>query len=130
MADLGLLDIVALAKAGYKKKDIDAILTGEQDNPATPEVVKVPEIKAMEDGKEPDPEPKKDDPVPDGNGIETPAPDEKDYKTLYEELQKSSADMQAQIKDLQSQINSKDLSGSAGKDTTMDDLMSSFKNFS
>ena len=130
MADLGLMDIVALAKAGYKKKDIDLILTGAQDEPATPEVKKVPDVKVPEDGKTPDPEPATHDPVSDGKDDNASTPDDKDYKTLYEELQKSSADMQAQIKDLQSQINSKDLSGSAGKDTTMDDLMSSFKNFS
>ena len=45
-------------------------------------------------------------------------------------MQKSTEDMQKQIKDLQSRINSKDSSNSSGSDTTMADLMTSFKNFS
>ena len=148
MADLGLMDIVALAKAGYKKKDIDAILQDKGNNSPAPAPKSDPEPKEPTSDPEPkeptsDPEPKEpikegnepqkvpaNDPIPGGNGNNKPAPDGKDYKKLYEELQKSSADMQTQIKELQSRINSKDYSNSSGKDTTMDDLMASFKNFS
>ena len=130
MADLGLFDIVALAKAGYKKKDIDAILAGVGDDTPKPADTSDPEPKEPTDGKEPQKVPDID-PIPDGKGDDAPAPDDdKDYKKMYEELQKSSADMQEQIKDLQSRINSKDYSGSSGNDTTMADLMTSFKNFS
>lgn len=130
MADLGLFDIVALAKAGYKKKDIDNIIAGAGDNPPKPDDNNVPDNKVPDNGTEPPKEPDNNNPDQ-GDGDNKPEPeDNKDYKTLYEELQKSSADMQSQIKELQSKINSKDNSGSAGKDTTMDDLMSSFKNFS
>ena len=129
MADLGLFDIVALAKAGYKKKDIDAILAGVGDNTPEPEGASDPETKEPSEGKEPSKEPATD-PVPDGKGDDTPMPDETDYKKLYEDLQKSSADMQDQIKELQSRINSTDYSGSTGNDTTMADLMTSFRNFS
>ena len=130
MADLGLMDIVALAKAGYKKKDIDAILQDKGNTTSAPADTSDPEP------KEPDKEGNEQQKVPatdpntEGKGTDEPAPDDKDYKTLYEELQKSSADMQSQIKELQSRINSKDNSNSSGKDTTMDDLMSSFRNFS
>ena len=43
MADLGLFDIVALAKAGYKKKDIDAILAGVGENTPEPAGASDPE---------------------------------------------------------------------------------------
>ena len=129
MADLGLFDIVALAKAGYKKKDIDMIIAGDDNNQSKPADNNAPENKVPDNGPEPSKEPEPNNPD-DGDDDNTPEPDDKDYKKLYEELQKSSADMQSQIKELQSKINSKDNSGSAGKDTTMDDLMSSFKNFS
>lgn len=130
MADLGLMDILALAKAGYKKKDIDNIIAGAGQNPPKPDDNNAPDNKVPDNGNEPPKEPDNNNPDPKGDDDNTPEPDDKDYKTLYEELQKSSADMQSQIKELQSKINSKDNSGSAGKDTTMDDLMSSFKNFS
>lgn len=129
MSDLGLFDIVALAKAGYKKKDIDMIIAGDGDKNLPPTDNNAPDNKVPDNGNEPPKEPD-NDPDPKGDDDNTPEPDDKDYKTLYEELQKSSADMQSQIKELQSKINSKDNSGSAGKDTTMDDLMASFKNFS
>lgn len=131
MADLGLFDIVALAKAGYKKKDIDMIIAGDGKNTPKPEDNNVPDNnKVPDNGPEPPKEPD-NDPDPKGDDDNTPEPeDNKDYKKLYEELQKSSADMQSQIKELQSKINSKDNSNSSGKDTTMADLMTSFKNFS
>lgn len=130
MADLGLFDIVALAKAGYKKKDIDMIIAGDGDNTPKPDDKNVPDNKVPDNGNEPPKEPD-NNPNPDGKGDDTPESDDnKDYKALYEELQKSSADMQSQIKELQSKINSKDNSRSEGKDTTMADLMTSFKNFS
>ena len=130
MADLGLMDIVALAKAGYKKKDIDAILQDKGNNSPAPADTSDPEPKEPNtDGNEPQKVPATD-PISDGKGDDTPAPDDKDYKSLYEELQKSSEDMQAQIKELQTRVNSTDNSNSSGKDTTMDDLMSSFRNFS
>lgn len=129
MADLGLFDIVALAKAGYKKKDIDMIIAGDDDKTPKPDDNNVPDNKVPDNGPEPSKEPEPNNPD-DGDGDKTPEPDDKDYKKLYEELQKSSADMQSQIKELQSKINSKDNSNSSGKDTTMADLMTSFKNFS
>ena len=130
MADLGLMDIVALAKAGYKKKDIDAILQDKGDTTPAPADSSDPEPKEPNaEGNEPSKVPATD-PNSEGNGTDEPAPDDKDYKSLYEELQKSSADMQSQIKELQSRINSKDYSNSSGRDTSMEDLMSSFRNFS
>lgn len=131
MPDLGLFDILVLAKAGYEKKDIDAILAGAGDNTPEPNGASDPEGKEPTEGKETAKVPAKDPEPSDGKGDNTPAPDEdKDYKKLYEDMQKSNEDMQKQIKDLQSRINSKDSSNSSGRDTTMDDFMSSFRNFS
>lgn len=131
MADLGLFDIVALAKAGYKKKDIDAILAGVGDDTPKPAGASDPESKDPIEGKEPQKDPALDPTPSDGKGEDAPAPDDdKDYKKMYEDLQKSSEDMQKQIKELQTRINSKDSSNSSGSDTTMADLMTSFKNFS
>ena len=132
MADLGLLDIITLAKAGYKKKDIDAILAGVGDDTPKPAGASDPEPKEPDkEGKEPPKVPASDPEPSEGKGDDTPAPDDdKDYKKMYEDLQKSSEDMQKQIKELQTRINSKDSSNSLGNDTTMADLMSSFKNFS
>ena len=130
MADLGLMDIVALAKAGYKKKDIDAILASKGDD--TPAQQETPDIesKDLTEGNKPTNDPAPDPDTSEGNGDEKPAPDDTDYKKLYEDLQKSSADMQSQIKELQTKINSQDNSNSAANDSSMDDLMNSFKNFS
>ena len=131
MADLGLFDIVALAKAGYKKKDIDAILAGTGNNTPEPTGTSVPEDKDPTEDNEPQKDPAQDPNSSEGKGDDTHKPDEeKDYKKLYEDMQKSTEDMQKQIKDLQSRINSKDYSNSSGNDTTMADLMTSFKNFS
>ena len=106
------------------------IIAGAGDNQPKPDDNNVPDNKVPDNGPEPSKEPA-NDPISEGNDDKTPEPeDNKDYKTLYEELQKSSTDMQSQIKELQSKINSTDNSGSAGKDTTMADLMTSFKNFS
>ena len=63
MADLGIFDIVALSKAGYKKKDIDAIIAGEKDKPLEPQ---------GEADPTPDPIPSKD-PEPQPQGAEVAA---------------------------------------------------------
>lgn len=127
MADLGLMDIVALAKAGYKMRDIEALKKSEQEKPAellTPEADKKEGIDSKED---PAPSEKKENPEGDDK---TDPEDSKDYKSLYDDLQKENEKALNQIKQLQAKINSSDRSGSEGKDTTMDDLLSSFKNFS
>lgn len=127
MADLGLMDIVALAKAGYKMRDIEALKKSEQEKPAellNPEADKKEGIDSKED---PAPSEKKENSEGDDK---TDPEDSKDYKSLYDDLQKENEKALNQIKQLQAKINSSDRSGSEGKDTTMDDLLSSFKNFS
>lgn len=127
MADLGIFDIVALSKAGYKKKDIDAIIAGEKDKPLQPQ---------GEADPTPDPTPSPDpEPQPqgaDGESHTESKPEETpDYKKLYETLQKEQEATKQQIKNLQAQINQKDRSG--GESAPYDpqsDLLASLSKFS
>ena len=118
MADLGIFDIVALSKAGYKKKDIDAIIAGEKDKPLQPQ---------GEADPTPDPIPSKDpEPQPQGEADPTP-----DYKKLYETLQKEQEATKQQIKNLQAQINQQDRSGGAPAPyDPQSDLLASLSKFS
>lgn len=88
-------DIIALAKAGYKKKDIEDLLAvdteekkEEPDSKEEPEPEKKKE--EQEPKEDPNPEEKKEDPDPEEKK-EDPEPD---YKKLFEESQ-------AKIKKLQ-----------------------------
>lgn len=115
--NLGITDIIALSKAGYKKKDIDQLL-------------KAPEVETEEV------------PAPVEEVIETPtekeevetAPEvsevkeEPDYKSLYESLKAEGLKQAQTIKDLQAKINNQDRTET--KINPMDDLMKSFRNFS
>lgn len=115
--NLGITDIIALSKAGYKKKDIDQLL-------------KAPEVETEEV------------PAPVEEVIETPtekeevetAPEvsevkeEPDYKSLYESLKAEGLKQAQTIKDLQAKINNQDRTET--KVNPMDDLMKSFRNFS
>lgn len=127
MADLGIFDIVALSKAGYKKKDIDAIIAGEKDKPLEPQ---------GEADPTPDPIPSKDlEPQPQGADIEpqTEGKTEEtpDYKKLYETLQKEQEATKQQIKNLQAQINQQDRSqGAAAPYDPQSDLLASLSKFS
>ena len=66
---LSLLDKLALAKAGYKMKDIESMEMSEPDD----------------DKKDPEPDDDKKDPEPDDDKKDDPG-DPTDYKKLYEDL--------------------------------------------
>lgn len=83
-------DVISLAKAGYKKKDIEDLLALDTKEPEPEEKKEEPEPK--EKKEDPEPEEKKEDPAP-------------DYKKLFEESQ-------AKIKKLQEK-NRKDPSKAA-----------------
>lgn len=127
MADLGIFDIVALSKAGYKKKDIDAIIAGEKDKPLEPQGEADPTPEPIHSSDpEPQPQGAEVEPQTEGKTEETP-----DYKKLYETLQKEQEATKQQIKNLQAQINQKDRSG--GDSTPYDpqsDLLASLSKFS
>ena len=127
MADLGIFDIVALSKAGYKKKDIDAIIAGEKDKPLEPqgEADPTPDPIPSTD-PEPQPQGAEVEPQTEGKTEETP-----DYKKLYETLQKEQEATKQQIKNLQAQINQQDRSqGAAAPYDPQSDLLASLSKFS
>ena len=124
MADLGIFDIVALSKAGYKKKDIDAIIAGEKDKPFEPQGEAEPTPKTLPStDPEPQPQDAEVEPQTEGKTEETP-----DYKSLYESLKAEGLKQAQTIKDLQAKINNQDRTET--KVNPMDDLMKSFRNFS
>ena len=127
MAYLGIFDIVALSKSGYKKKDIDAIIAGEKYKPLEPqgEADPTPETLPSTDS-EPQPQGAEVEPQTEGKTEETP-----DYKKLYETLQKEQEATKQQIKNLQAQINQQDRSGGAAAPyDPQSDLLASLSKFS
>lgn len=115
--NLGITDIIALSKAGYKKKDIDQLLKApeveaqEAPAPEAEVIEKAPEVPEVE--KAPEAEEVKE---------------ETDYKSLYESLKAEGLKQAQTIKDLQAKINNQDRTET--KVNPMDDLMKSFRNFS
>ena len=71
-----LTDIIALAKAGYKKDDIDELLQVPIDEPEP--IPAAPDSTEPESGPEGGPEP----------SPEKPSPDQPDYEQLYKDMQK------------------------------------------
>lgn len=84
---MNLLDIISLAKAGYKKADIDELLAIQVDEP--------------EDKPEPDSTDK--DAGPEGGAGKSPegAADDPDYKQMYEDLQKQLEEVKINLKEAQ-----------------------------
>lgn len=124
--NLGLTDIVALAKAGYKKKDIDSILIGEANKPEPVKTesapVPEPEVKQEVTASDPDPVPAPE------TEPEVQKEQEPDYKSLYESLKAEGLKQAQTIKDLQNKINNQDRTIKTSD--PMDDLMKSFRSFS
>ena len=89
---MNINDIIALAKSGYKKKDIDELLKLELPEPAEPDPEPLPDTEnGQKDGAEGDPVPEDD--VPD---IE--------YITLeYDKAQKEIADLKTKLQKAQQQ---------------------------
>lgn len=73
-------DYIALAKAGYKKAEIEKMLAED----AKEEKEQLPEPLDIGISQEPEPE-KPTEPAP---KAEEPAPDQTDYKALYEQAKK------------------------------------------
>lgn len=128
MADLGIFDIVALSKAGYKKKDIDAIIAGEMAKPIEPQEPADPTPTAQSSMITPDkPEEAKDGESPN----ESKPEDQTDYKTLYENLIKEQEAQKKTIKDLQAQINTQNRAGAPAEPyDPSKELMASLQSFS
>lgn len=96
-------DYIALARAGYKKADIEKMLAEDAKEDKEP----LPEPLDLGETPEPDPETPKE-PAP---KAEEPAPDQTDYKALYEQAKK---DLEAAQKANTSRDNSDGLDNKSG----------------
>ena len=96
---VGLMDTLALLKAGYKKKDIEAL-----------EQMDIESKKNPEEKKDPDPEPKQktEDLAKHENQEKDPEPD---YKKLYEESQAELTKVKADLSSIQDKNIHSDSSG-------------------
>lgn len=104
MAQLSIIDMLTLAKAGYKKSDIDKILQekAEPEKPEEPQAATAPIEQAATISADPIKEPEKAE--------EPEQPEaEVDYKKLYEQAQ-------ADLKAAQDANNRTDLSGVVDED--------------
>ena len=96
-------DYIALARAGYKKADIEKMLAEDAKEDKEP----LPEPLDLGETPEPEPETPKE-PAP---KAEEPAPDQTDYKALYEQAKK---DLEAAQKANTSRDNSDGLDNKSG----------------
>lgn len=118
MSKLNFGDIVALAKQGYKPADIKELMSMDipDDNPA-PAPVQTPEKVNPEPTPEPTPAP--NDPETPAKATGQPGESEQDKARI--------AELEKQIKDLQSTNQSKDVSGNIqDPQTDIDDFVRSF----
>lgn len=110
---MNLLDIISLAKAGYKKSDIDELLAIQVD--------------------EPDPEPQPDSTdvktAPEGGSGASPEPpeDEPDYEQLYKEILEQVNILKEDLKVAQEQNRRTDIS--KDQPDPMDDLADVFRSY-
>ena len=106
---MNLLDIISLAKAGYKKADIDELLAIQIDEPEPepqPDNSTEPDIGAK-GAPDPSPEPSADDP---------------DYEQLYNDLRSELDKVKNDLKVAQQRNISHDNSGNGKKVSAWDDL--------
>ena len=118
MSKLNFGDIVALAKQGYKPADIKELMSLDipDDNPA-PAPVQTPE--KVNPGPTPEPSPAPDDTETPAKATGQPVESEEDKARI--------AELEKQIKDLQSTNQSKDVSGNVqDPQTDIDDFVRSF----
>ena len=114
-----ILDAIALAKAGYKKADIDKMLADDNQEP--------------EKQPEPEPTPEPDDSTHDDDSLDLPDAGESgeggtepDYKSLYEETQKDIKSLRDQIKKLQQDKINKDNSNNNKPETSLEDVFRAY----
>ena len=113
---MDLKDIISLARAGYKKKDIDELLKTPVD--------------------EPDPEPEPDDstepdPAPEGGDGASPEDDEPetkpDFEKLYNDMKKEMEDVKKQLAAAQkANVKNNNDSGDPTPDETVNDIFRQF----
>ena len=105
---MNLLDIISLAKAGYKKADIDELLAIQIDEP------------------EPEPQPDSTEPDIGAKGAPDPSPEQSadapDYEQLYNELRSELDKVKNDLKVAQQRNISHDNSGNGKEVSAWDDL--------
>lgn len=105
---MNLIDIISLAKAGYKKADIDELLAIQIDEP------------------EPEPQPDSTEPDIDAKGAPDPSPEssanDPDYEQLYNDLRSELDKVKNDLKVAQQRNISHDNSGNGKEASTWDDL--------
>lgn len=105
---MNLLDIISLAKAGYKKADIDELLAIQIDEP------------------EPEPQPISTEPDIGAKGAPDPSPepsaDDPDYEQLYNDLRSELDKVKNDLKVAQQRNISHDNSGNGKEVSAWDDL--------
>lgn len=110
---MNLLDIISLAKAGYKKSDIDELLAIQVDEPE----------------QQPQPDSTDINPAPEGgSGASPEQPDDKpDYEQLYKEILEQVNILKEDLKVAQEQNRRTDIS--KDKPDPMDDLADVFRSY-
>ena len=105
---MNLLDIISLAKAGYKKADIDELLAIQIDEP------------------EPEPQPDSTEPDIGAGGASDPSPEpsanDPDYEQLYNDLRSELDKVKNDLKVAQQRNISHDNSGNGTEVSAWDDL--------
>ena len=105
---MNLLDIISLAKAGYKKADIDELLAIQIDEP------------------EPEPQPNSTEPDIGAKGAPDPSPepsaDDPDYEQLYNDLRSELDKVKNDLKVAQQRNVNHDNSGNGKEVSAWDDL--------
>lgn len=113
MEKLSIMDVLSLARAGYKKKEIDEIMAAgnvPDEAPATtPKESERPEAQ-----KEPAKEP-------------VTKPNEPDYKVLFEEMQKKNEDLSSKLEAAQKANITSDVSTNQTKISTSETINNIFK---
>lgn len=115
MANLGIMDLLSFAKAGYSPKDVKELLTMEVPEPKTPEVI--PEVTEQKDAENLAREPK--EVLPSQN--EAAGAEDIDYKKLYEQEAEKVKQLQAMNTKMDASNQEKEDPGKA-----FDDILRSF----
>ena len=105
---MNLLDIISLAKAGYKKADIDELLAIQIDEPEPKPAAGSTE---PDDGSKGEPEPSPE-----------PSANDPDYKQLYNDLRSELEKVKNDLKVAQQRNISHDNSGNGKEVSAWDDL--------
>ena len=109
---LGIMDVLAFAKAGYKPSDVKEIMAMAESTEEAPTPASEPDVKH---------EAKKD---PEGTQDDSKEPD---YKSMFEELQKKNDELSSQIKQMQTSNITKDVSGTASRVSAQETVNNIFK---